>query len=371
MTSFAVDHVIDSIHPQCGGPSQSVPALCEGLSGCDVKIVLHSRDFGRYRSHEVRCQLISVRDAARGRFGVNPQILHVHAIWNPCSSFAMRATRRRGVPYVVSPRGMLHPDRISSFKKVLWRWMLESENLRNATVIHVTSRAELETVQACGWELPPIAVIPNAVQSFGRLPNDGRVAADAPPQIACIGRVAPIKQMDVLIRTMPAVIQRFPGARLRIIGPDESNLVGAYKSLCRELGIVDAVEFTGELDRQGIADKILQSHLVVMPSRSENFGMAAAEAMSLAVPVVLSSGVGIAADANRAGAALVVDPKPDLLAAAIGDLLSSAERRKQMGRAASNFIQSEFSVESVAQRMKSVYEWVLFGGAPPECVVRS
>src|SRR2546421_472681 len=76
-----------------------------------------------------------------------------------------RAARNVGIPYVLSPRGMLVKDLIarrSRLAKSAWIRLIERANVEQATAIHLTSQLEAAELARFGWRLPRLAVIPNA-----------------------------------------------------------------------------------------------------------------------------------------------------------------------------------------------------------------
>ena len=100
---------------------------------------------------------------------------------------------RRGVPYVVSPRGMLEKELIES-KSRLWKAALigffEKRTLEDAAAIHVTSRREADEARAFGFDLPPMCEIPNGVDIESDATGTG-VAGDRRDHVARAVRAVP------------------------------------------------------------------------------------------------------------------------------------------------------------------------------------
>ena len=93
-------------------------------------------------------------------------VVHTHAIYLWPMWMAARASRKAGIPYVVSPRGMLERgliDSRSTLMKKIWIGLIERRNLERAAAIHVTSTRESTEARAFGFELPDIFEIPNGV----------------------------------------------------------------------------------------------------------------------------------------------------------------------------------------------------------------
>lgn len=96
--------------------------------------------------------------------------------------------------------------------------------------------------------------------------------------------------------------------------------------------------------------------LFVLPSFSENFGLAAVEAMAVGCAVVLGRGVNIAPQVEAYGAGVVVSTEPEALARAIVKMLHDPETRQTMGRAGRRLVTEWYDGEAVAREMLKGYE---------------
>src|SRR5271169_5261226 len=91
-------------------------------------------------------------------------IAHLHSVFLWPTWAAARAARKAGVPYVLSPRGMLVKELIrrrSHLAKSAWIHLAEKSNLAHAAAIHLTSNLEASELERFGWRFPRLAVIPN------------------------------------------------------------------------------------------------------------------------------------------------------------------------------------------------------------------
>src|SRR5204863_4163200 len=137
------------------------------------------------------------------------------------------AARRAGIPYVVSPRGMLEKDLVQSkspFAKGVLIGFKEKPALEHAAAIHVTSQREADEAAQFGFNLPPFIDIPNGVdvEAPSGSPASPRVreAMAAGPFAVFLGRISWKKGLDRLI----AALAHSPGTRLIIAGNDEEGL---------------------------------------------------------------------------------------------------------------------------------------------------
>ena len=106
-------------------------------------------------------------------------LVHLHSVFLWPTWAAARAARKAGVPYVLSPRGMLVKDLIerrSRIAKSVWIQLIERSNVEHAASVHLTSQLEATELERFGWRLPQMAVIGNGISE--PLPRYGKVAAD-------------------------------------------------------------------------------------------------------------------------------------------------------------------------------------------------
>jgi glycosyltransferase involved in cell wall biosynthesis len=197
-------------------------------------------------------------------------------------------------------------------------------------------------------------VIPNGVH----FPAEPRRRPQTPPVIVAVGRLAPAKGYDVLLRALAPVVRDHPGIQVRIAGDGE--LRPRLLALRGELGLEDTVAFLGFVEELGPLFE--QASLLVMPSVWEGLPLALLEAVAAQVPVVATR-VGeiprVLAD-GRGG--YLADPgDPDSLASAILESLRDpveAERRAARARSEAREV---YSLEAMAQAVEELYQGTLRG----------
>lgn len=282
-------------------------------------------------------------------------IVHVHSDWTFPVWHGCYAARRVGTPLVMSPHGCLDPVRLahSAWKK----WLvgpIERRCLRQADVIHATSPAERDWIQRYVGGIPRIDVIPIGVD----LPAARAAAkpADRMRTVLSLGRLHPLKGLDLLLAAWQiAMRDHGPGSRweLVIAGPDEQGTRAALERQARALGI-ESVRFAGPVYDEDKARALADADLFVMPSRSENFGIAAAEALAAGLPVITTKGTPWQEIDGTCGwwVDAAVEPLAAALAAAMK--LSDAERAA-MGATGRALIAAKYQWESVGRAMVGLY----------------
>ncbi len=291
-------------------------------------------------------------------------VVHIHAVYLWPMLAAARAAARAGVPYVLTPRGMLIRDvisRKSRWVKKAWIALFERKTIAQAAAVHITAEVEGTELQALRLPARHIACIPNGVD----LPTEHLPLAAGPysglPEryVLFLSRISWKKGLDRLITAW----QWVPDVPLVIAGNDDESYQPQLLELARTLGVADRVVFLGPVTDAHKWALYERAQLFVLPSYSENFGNVVAEAMAMACPVVLTPEVGIAPLVEAAGAAVITDGAPDKLAASLRALLADSARREELGRRGAEAAKSQLTWSGVAATMETLYRRLTEAGA--------
>jgi glycosyltransferase involved in cell wall biosynthesis len=276
-----------------------------------------------------------------------------------------QVARRDGVPLMISPRGTLSEWAMQSgspFKRVFWP-LVQRPALDATNCFHATATSECEDIRRMGFR-QPVAIIPNGID-----------IPDLPPKVRSnfrtllfLGRIHPVKGLDILLPAWQAVQDRFPEWRLRIAGPDNHGYLTEMQRLAGELRL-ERTEFSGALWGAQKWCAYGQADLFVLPTYSENFGMSVAEALAAGTPVIVTKGApwgGLAE--QRVG--WWIDIGVDQLVACLEDALTrSSNDLTEMGRRGRDWMAAEYSWAHVTQQMVETYRWMLEGGNKPQWVI--
>jgi glycosyltransferase involved in cell wall biosynthesis len=287
-------------------------------------------------------------------------VVHVHALFSFVSVAACLIAWRRGVPYVIRPLGVLSPYGRTQRRPWLKRLSLalaEGPLLRRAAAVHFTSEAEREEAQALGIPLRgrviPLGIEPAGSGCRGPAPPwSGR----GRPVLLFLSRLDPKKNVEGLLRALALLKERRQAPLLAIAGDGPPAYVAELEARAAAHGRTQDVLWLGHVGGARKAAALAGASLFVLPSLSENFGIAAAEAMLAGLPCVLGEGVAIAREAEAAGAALAVPPEPPAIAAALERLLANDPLRREMGAKAKAFAAREYAPAVMAERLIALYE---------------
>lgn len=191
------------------------------------------------------------------------------------------------------------------------------------------------------------------------IPDDGVVVKEvqqrthvAEPTFASAGRLEPERQFDLLLDALPHVLDALPNAQLIISGSGSAE--PQLRDQVKRMGLQANVTWTGWL--QGLAPVFSRSHAYVNTLSWEGFGMATAEAMAHALPVVaIDQGGSRGLITHGVNGYLVPDRDPRALAGAITLLLRDREHGAALGQNGRIRARESFSVQDVTRRTLDLY----------------
>jgi glycosyltransferase involved in cell wall biosynthesis len=282
-------------------------------------------------------------------------VAHLHSVFLWPTWAAASAAHSHGVPYVISPRGMLVKDLIrrkSRWTKTAWIALVERRNLERAAAIHVTSAGEAEALKEFGFRLKRMEEIPNGVELPPETSGTESANSEHSRDVLFIGRISWKKGLDRVIRA----ISRLPGVNLTIAGNDEEGYTRELRQIADAVKVAQRVEFLPPVYEADKWRLLRSARCFVLPSHSENFGNAALEAMAAGCPVVMTAQVGLSAVVEACGAGVVTKGEPVALANALQRVLGDSRTRAEMGRAGRRLALDQYAWDAVAGRMSGLYE---------------
>ena len=365
-----------------GGPPRSILALCQGLRAADVNVEVvttvanGASDLPASPPQGDRYDDVPVFYAPRAFPGVffnaavaepiraalsRADICHIHGLWTVPAWIAARMARQMNVPFVVSPRGMLHPAALQRHrlrKKVAFQ-LLDRQHLNHAVRVHATADEEADILRGI-VDPGRIVTIPNGVDvsAADRATGGARRKLGIPdtdPVIVFIGRLHPIKRLDLLLDAVARVRERHPSTHLVLGGPDEGALV-TLGSRLDKLG--PAVHLTGPLNDDDKWSLLREATALVLCSDSENFGMSVVEAMAAACPVVVTETCPWREVAEQ-GCGFWVPQRADAIAEALEALAADPVAAKARGAQGARLVRAKYGWRAVGGEMAACYADIL------------
>jgi glycosyltransferase involved in cell wall biosynthesis len=307
----------------------------------------------------------------------NVDIVHIHSVYLFHSTVGAYLCRRFGVPYVIRPHGTLDPYLRNRHRVRKWfhEIIVERHSFRRAAAIQFTAAEEMALASqsrpgrrllknAAGAIVPNGVAVPEAFEPgapgadidglLRRFPKLGGKRI-----VLFLGRINFKKGFDLLAAAFARLCADRDDIHLLIAGPDNEGYALRVQECLRADNISDRVTFTGML-RGAFKNAAFEiAEIFVLPSYSENFGIAVVEAMAVGLPVIVSDRVNIWREIANASAGLVVECDAAELTTAMSTLLDDSELRRSMGERGRQLVQQSFTWEVAAGQMVKLYERLL------------
>ncbi|RYD71739.1 MAG: glycosyltransferase, partial [Verrucomicrobiaceae bacterium] len=286
--------------------------------------------------------------------------VHFHGLWQPGHIRIANECRRRGIPFVVSPHGMLEPWawRHKAWKKWPYYYLVERRFLRSASCVLATANSEAERLS----ELLPgqrIETLPLGMTAdVGPDYSAARECTGWSPNelvLLFLSRIHVKKGLDLLLRALcempvPADV------RLVVVGGGEQSYVATLKSFVQQNAPrLPRIDWLGEIWGDERWKYFQGADLFCLPTHSENFGLAVLEALQVGTPVLTTRTTPWVAYLN-AERGLLADPTVESLKSSLSTFLSAPRSSALSREQTAAWAHETFSWSQLAPRYRSLYE---------------
>ena len=381
-------HAIATLAPRDGGPSKACFEMARAVArrGHDVSIFTTDKDGdGRLDvplGVPVERDGVTIRyfpvqfprfwatswPLARALAEAIPRqdVVHLHSLYMFHDRVVGRECAHAGVPYILRPHGTLDPylHARRRWRKTLLELWFQDRVTQGAAALHFTTEEEMELAAPVSLGVRGI-VVPNGLdtEDYATLPPRGTFRSRHPglgekPIVLFFGRLNFKKGLDVLTSAFADIAKTHPAARLVIAGPD-GGMLAATRDWVEAHGYADRVIFTGMLDGTEKLAVLRDADLFVLPSYSENFGIAVVEAMACGLPVVISDKVNLWHEIAHDDAGWVVPAQAGPFAAAIAEALADPAAARGKGARGRALVERRFRWPAIARALEEAYASVL------------
>ncbi len=289
----------------------------------------------------------------------NSDIIHIHGIWQYPQYIGAKLATKYRKPFIISIHGMLEPWVMNSrnmgllkvLKKNIYLKLITLPLFRKATTIHAVTELEKENLKKY-FPNTEIETIPNAVELKEINQYIASIKNIKPRRyILFVGRLHPIKGIELLIKAFK-LINLNNEWKLKIVGPEEDkSYVRFLKSLAEE---DKRIEFVGEVWSKQKFELYKGAWITVVPSYSETIGLVNLESASCYTPTITTYQTGLLRWED--GGNILINPNIYELKQALKKVMSwSLEERINRGKIARQFIEKNFSSETVGKMWIKLY----------------
>lgn len=279
-------------------------------------------------------------------------VVHLSSIFFPAcfvTAFFARVWKKK---IVWSVHGELDRSSLghSRFRKRIILWLIKTFLSRHA-YFHSTSDRETESIKASLASTVKIIELPN----YFEIPEE--VGGKPDNYLLFIGRIHPIKALDNLIKAL-AISGGFlqSGHVLKIAGRAKAGYDKGLQKLITDLRLNSRIIFLGQIEGEQKQQLLADAHFTILPSHTENFGLAVVESLAQNTPVLASKGTPWKMLENE-NIGFWVENSPEELARGIDKIygLTESEYTGFRGRCR-NFVTQRYDIHKNIDRWLEFYK---------------
>jgi glycosyltransferase involved in cell wall biosynthesis len=318
--AIKISVVIPSFYPAVvyGGPIFSSLHACEELSKLGHEVYVSTTNTNMYNRLDVPKNVWIFKHGFNvkyydetfiGKFSLSlflnlkkdiaeTDVVHIQAIFNSPTPFALYQARKLKKPILLSPRGVLGDWIMGNgnpLKKCWLKFLIRP--FKDVIEWHATSQQEKDEIIK-HYPNARVHIIPNGIDSnkiqSKIKPTDRSfyesIAQEkiAGPIVVSMGRIHAKKGFDILIKSFKRLLVNYPGARLFIAGKDEGEKT-KLEQLIKGEKMLGTVFFTGPLKNSVKLNFLAHADVFALPSHNENFGNVYLESLACGTPIVAST----------------------------------------------------------------------------------
>lgn len=372
-------HVIRSISRQGGGPSRSSQGLAAGLCAVGVEAWLMTLRHGESPWIKGVDKFVNGGSFEEALTRINPDIVHLHGIWQYSLHRCAVICRRWKIPYIIAPRGMLEPWSLRAkwLKKRLARLLYQDRDLKKAVALHATAESEAAQFRRLGFN-NPVIISPNGVNLPAETEETGmRRRKFAEEEVSewldgvseqrralFVSRMHEKKGVLELVEAWTRVNPQ--GWQCEFVytlnGEEERAYEAQMKARIKELGLETQFILTGPLNDDAKWAAYARADLFILPTYSENFGIVVAEALWAGVPVITTKGTPWRElEECRCGWWIDLPPKASLDGALRKAMALPRETLRAMGARGRSLVEGKYTWKAVCDAMVEGYQRIMAG----------
>lgn len=267
-------------------------------------------------------------------------------------------------PYIIFPHGALSSYSInikSKLKKIIYFNIIIKYILKRAAKIRYTTKLEYETSIFSNNNNNNYIILPHGIDLYNHLENSVTFSTNMnfpSKYILFMGRLHPIKGLDILLEAFKKITFEYKDIYLIVAGAG-GNYFHQLNQFIENNNLNDKVRFIGFISGKLKSKLIKNATLFVIPSYYENFCLAAVEAMSYGLPIIISNKVGIYSEIEKYNAGIVVDTNSESLYRGIKTLLVDNKLRKTISINGKKLVEKYYNIDKIADEMINIFNEII------------
>lgn len=357
-------HYIPSIDRIAGGTSTYMQVLGKELGKlAEVHIITHASENPLPISN---CEIhnVSVYNPIYSRFKnevsklfdvIKPDLVHVNCCWMPACAFVQQMAQKRNIKVVLTPHGMLEPWLIKRHywtRKLPALLLYQKAAIQNADCLQATAESEKENLLKLGYN-SNIKIVKLGIDAESIIM---KTSWKKNKQLLFLSRVHVKKGINYLIEAADILRDDLQGYKILVAGEGDADYVASLKQQIMDKGLQDIIQLIGGVYGNKKWELFQTSDFFVLPTHSENFGLAIAESLASGTPVITTVGTPWNdLNSSNAGAWIEIGTQP--LVETLRRFLSLSDGELEtMGKNGRKLIETKYSAKVMAEEMMKVYD---------------
>lgn len=360
-------HYIPSIDRTAGGTSTYIQVLGKELGKlAEVHIITHASE-NPLSIANCKIHYVSGYNPLKGSFKIEvnklldvlkPDLVHVNCCWMPACSLVQKMAQKRNIKVVLTPHGMLEPWIIKRHywtRKVPALLLYQKAAIQNADCLQATAESEKENLLKLGYN-SNIKIVKLGIDAESIIM---KTSWKKNKQLLFLSRVHVKKGINYLIEAVDDLQKELQGYKILVAGEGDANYVATLKQQIADKGLQEIIQLIGGVYGDKKWELFQTSDFFVLPTHSENFGLAIAESLASGTPVITTVGTPWNdLNTSNAGAWIEIGTQP--LVDTLRRFLSlSDEELETMGKNGRKLIETKYSARVMAEEMMEVYNTIL------------
>ena len=357
-------HYIPSIDRIAGGTSTYMQVLGKELGKlAEVHIITHASENPLPISN---CEIhyVSVYNPINGRFKnevsklfdvIKPDLVHVNCCWMPACAFVQQMAQKRNIKVVLTPHGMLEPWIIKRHywtRKLPALLLYQKAAIQNTDCLQATAESEKENLLKLGYN-SNIKIVKLGIDAES---ITMKTSWKKNKQLLFLSRVHVKKGINYLIDAVDVLQKELKGYKILVAGEGDADYITTLKQQIAGNGLQEIIQLIGGVYGDTKWKLFQTSDFFVLPTNSENFGLAIAESLASGTPVITTVGTPWNdLNTSNAGAWIEIGTQP--LVETLKRFLSlSDEELEVMGKNGRKLIETKYSAMVMAEEMMEIYQ---------------
>lgn len=213
-----------------------------------------------------------------------PDLIHAHNVLN-AGILAAEIKKLHGIPYIITEHSSAYAREEAISQTDYGR--VRQAYIEADLCLAVSRKLCLMIDNYFGGKIGPLQVMPNMLDAIFEQIDVFPSSEGRKFTFINVGRLVEVKQQELLLAAFALGFKGQSNVCLRIVGTGPRLI--ELEKIAYESGVADQVIFTGELDRSGVLDEMLNCDVYVHSSKFETFGVVIIEAMACGKPVVTTA----------------------------------------------------------------------------------